>query len=184
MDTDEGATRLMKAFGEDNSTWTHDIEKFGLEAALTTVMRELVGVIGDATARLCVGGIFHNVDHDNRTLDAEGQIVWPDRPNLYDAVVVTDRLMTTTWGHISDDGLTVERETTIVKARKNISSVSVGLVPGERRSSGATATHHDLTLGFTDGSMENIPGVEDELTSAGVAKLAALLPGFYADMVA
>jgi hypothetical protein len=184
MTTEDGALRLLKSFAEHNKFLRQDVEKSGLEPALMMVMSELVGVLGDAPAMLAIGNVIHNVDHASRTFDAEGQVIWPDKPNMYDATVITDRLIVTTWGRISEDGLSIEREGTSVKARRHITGVLVSVEPGQIRGIGAVATHHALVLTFTDGTTENIPGAEDELSAAGVTKLAALVPSFYADMAA
>lgn len=160
------------------------MENSGVEQALMTVMRELTGILGEAPASLCIGSITHNIDHNNRTYDAEGQLVWPEKANMYDATVVTDRLIVGTWGHISEDGLSVERETTEVRARKHITGVLVIMEPGQLRDGGKIATHHDIKLIFTDGSTEGLPASEDELSAVGSAKLADLVTGFYGDMAA
>ncbi|MET1086947.1 MAG: hypothetical protein ABWY04_07485 [Arthrobacter sp.] len=184
MTTEEGASRLMKSLGEHNKFWTQDMEKSGLEPALMTVMRELASIVGEAPVMLCVGNLVHNVDHGKETYDADGNVVWPEKPNQYDTIVITDQLVVSTWGHISEDGLSVERETTSVKARKHITGVLVVMEPEQLRDSGAVATHHDLKLTFTDGSTEDLPASENELSVLGGAKLAELVPGFYADMAA
>lgn len=184
MTTVDGATRLMKSFAEHNKFWTQDMERSGIEPALMTVMHELASIVGGSTATLCIGNILHNVDHRDAVRDEEGHIVRPDRPNMYEATVITDRLIVGTWGHISLDGLSVERETTEVKARKHITGVLVIMEPGQLRDSGKVATHHDIKLTFTDGSTEELPTSEDELSVAGSAGLAALVPSFYADMAA
>lgn len=184
MTTEDGATRLMKSLGEQNTFWTQDKDRSGLEPALMTVMRELASIVGEAPVMFCAGNLFRNVDHGKETYDANGKVVWPEKPNQYDATVITDRLVVTTWGHITDDGLSINREVTSVKARKHITGVSVGAEPGERRDSGAVATHHDLVLTFTDGTTEHIPNTEDELSTAGATRLAELIPSFYAEMAA
>jgi hypothetical protein len=184
MTTVDSSMRLMKALGEDNKTWNQDTEDYGLEPALMIVMRELAAIVGEAPVLLCVGNLTHNVEHGKEIYDADGHIIWPEKPNMYDVTVITERLLVGTWGHISEDGLSVERETTIVKARKHITGVLVVVEPGQLRDSGVVAAHHDLVLTFTDGKTEDIPASEDELSVVGCDKLANLVPGFYADMAA
>lgn len=184
MTTEDGATRLMEAFAKHNKFWKQDMEKSGIKPALVTVMRELANIVGEAPVMLCAGNLVHNVDHGKETHDADGNVVWPEKPNQYDAIVITDRLVVETWGHISADGLSIERETTGVKARKHITGVLVVMEPGQLRDSGAGATHHHIKLTFTDGSTEELPASEDELSAVGSAKLADLVPSFYADMAA
>ena len=184
MTTADSSTRLMKSFGEDNITWIQDTEDYGLEPALMIIMRELAVIVGEAPVMLCAGNLIHNVDHANRRFDAAGHEIRPEKPNLYDFTVITDRLVVTTVGHISEDGLSVERETTSVKARKHITGVRVGIERGQLRGSGTVAAHHEVVLTFTDGTTDDIPGAEDELSAPGASKLAELIPSFYADMAA
>lgn len=56
--------------------------------------------------------------------------------------------------------------------------------PGQLRDSGKIASHHDIKLTFTDGSSEELPASEDELSTVGSARLADLVASFYADMAA
>ncbi len=184
MTTADSSTRLMKSFGEDNITWIQDTEDYGLEPALMIIMRELAVIVGEAPVMFCAGNLIHNVDHANRRFDAAGHEIRPEKPNLYDFTVITDRLVVTTVGHISEDGLSVERETTSVKARKHITGVRVGIERGQLRGSGTVAAHHEVVLTFTDGTTDDIPGAEDELSAPGASKLAELIPSFYADMAA
>lgn len=110
MTTVDGATRLMKSLDEHNKFWTQDMERSGVEPVLMTVMRELAGIVGQAPVMLCVGSLTQNVDHGKETYDADGHVIWPEKANMYDVTVITDRLIVGTWGHIGEDGLSIERE--------------------------------------------------------------------------
>ncbi|MFK0040781.1 hypothetical protein ACIQTW_13180 [Paenarthrobacter sp. NPDC090517] len=111
-------------------------------------------------------------------------MIFPELPNVYDVIVVTDRLIILTWGYLRKGSASAERELTTVRARKNISQVTVRVVPGQERYPGCIATHHDVALNFVDGAELNIPNAEEDLTPAGVAALSALIPEFFADMSA
>ncbi|MGF6833986.1 hypothetical protein QF015_002161 [Paenarthrobacter sp. TE4293] len=184
MEITERSTRLADQFKAHSVSWAEGIDVFGFGPRLAAVMDELTAIIGDEVPVLASGLLARNVDHDKLELDESGKIVWPDLPNLYDVILVTDRFIIITWGHLPAGATDHERETTSVWARKNISQVTVNLAPGQERRPGDVATHHELVLNFVDGSELQIPNAEEDLTPVGITALSGLIPEFYGDMSA
>ena len=184
METSARSTQLNDQLEAHSISWGEAIDSLGYGPRLDPILDELTAIIGDEVPALACGSLSHNVDHDKRELDDSGNVIFPDQPNLYDVIVVTDRLIILTWGYLRDVLPTPARELTTVRARKNISQVTVSTTPGQERFPGDMATHHDVALTFIDGSELKIPNAEEDLTPAGIAALSALIPEFYAVMSA
>lgn len=184
METSARSTQLNDQLKAHSISWGEAIDSLGYGPRLAPILDELNSIIGDELPALACGSLSHNIDHDKLELDDAGKVIRPDQPNLYDVIIVTDRLIILTWGHLRDGSPTPDRELTTVRARKNISQVTVDSTPGEERYPGRKATHHDVALTFIDGTRLRIPNAEDDLTAAGIAALSALIPEFYADMSA
>ncbi|MCT9871756.1 hypothetical protein [Paenarthrobacter aurescens] len=184
METSARSTELNDQLKAHSLSWAGAIDSLGYEPRLAPILDEPTAIIGDEVPALASGSLSHNVDHGQREFDDSGDLIFPDQPNLYDVIVVTDRLFILTWGHLRKGSASAERELTTVRARKNISQVTIEITPGQERYPGGIATHHDVSLTFVDGSKLKIPNAEEDLTPAGIAALSALIPEFYADMSA
>lgn len=171
----------MDQFKAHSLSWAEAVDKLGLGPRLSLVMDEVAAIIGDEVPTLASGVLSQHVDlSGSETSTTETRSL----PNLYDAIVVTGRFIVLTWGHLPADAAGIERESTSVWARKNISQVTVEHAPGQIRYPGCVATHHDIVVRFVDGTDVQIPNMEEDLTQEGKDALVALIPEFYADMSA
>lgn len=137
--------------------------------ALDRLQRE----IGLEDAQLAIGIASHNVevpeDQDGYEQGAEDKDT--DAINMYSLLIVTPRVIIDAHGHIHRDSQSIEPEPTVLWTRRRISQMTMDLGKGDKRATGAVASHPDLTLHFEDGRHLPFPGYEDELSREGITAL-------------
>lgn len=159
------------------------MREHSLEQEVMAVMEDLADALGDETIVFASGGLAHLLDSRHVTGGGLGRPEdFPEHPNVYDFAVVTPKIIAMTYGEIRQGGH--HREHLKVLARKSISEVNVIQAPGEKDEYGNVSQSHDVAVTFSNGNLVELPRLDQDLTPEGVARLAALIPKLYQDLVA
>lgn len=137
------------------------------------VLERLQLEIGLEGARLAIGLASHNVDvpEDQDGFEQGAEVMDTDAINMYSLLIVTPRVIIDAHGHIHRYSQSIEPEPTMPWARRRISQLTMDLGEGDKRATGAVASHPELTLRFEDGRQLPFPGYEEELSREGISAL-------------
>ncbi|MBF6672467.1 hypothetical protein [Glutamicibacter sp. FBE19] len=171
--SNHAADDVLELLKSHTKHWETDDELNLRETIFGKAVGRLQDEIGLEEAQLAVGLANHNVDvpEDPDGFKQGSGDIGDGAINMYSILIVTPRVIIDAHGHIHRDPNGIEPEPTVLWKRNRISRITMDLGKGDRRATGAVASHPELTLHFEDGRHFPLPGYEDELSLKGIAAL-------------